>query len=249
MGFPSSNYPSTAVGYVKNTGDETIEKAVLTIHFFGKKFEAVYTWFDIYSWKSGQEIAFAFLNIRSPMKAFRCELRVKEVKLASLDSQSAQEKLSVFVPQGGDYTSPSRFPNYEFYLGDEVIAKNYVEKKKVSTSTFAKMMLNALPHMILNYICILIAIILCNICEVDKKWNHEIKMDLLGAFLIVLGIMGLNFLTALTGGFILLMLVCFILKLFLFYLFLKRDFGYTLLIILFYFLIVLTLQGLIGNIM
>jgi hypothetical protein len=113
-----------------------------------------------------------------------------------------------------------------------------------------------IPAFLFNYVCVFLAIILVNLCDQDRKWNTEWKMDAVASAFVVIGFVVLNVVVVaasavigMLGMFAVLMLMAvFAAKLYLFYLFFRRSFGFTFLLIIFYVCLTMGFMGLWYNI-
>ncbi len=252
-------YHATAVGKVVNSGTGPIEKAVFTIHFFGRKVESTFVWFDIYSWKPGQEITFDLPVIHPPYKSFRCEFRIKEVKLYEPGAFDESERTSIFIPQTNSPYEVNQFPVWRFQDETRIIhdSDTYykIEKTKWTFGKFLKSIASIIPALLLSFICMILAVILTNYCQEGKKWNDDLKLDAYASALIVISFMVLNTVSVIVSNILAMIAiigavigaVIFIVKVLLFYLFFRRDLIPTMMLFIFYFCLVLGIRGLLMN--
>jgi hypothetical protein len=109
-----------------------------------------------------------------------------------------------------------------------------------------------LPAFLFNYLCVIVAVLLVNVCDPERVWNSEWRLDAIAAAFVVLGFVAINTVTYLMMSMIgmmsiiagLLKIIIFCAKLFLFYLFFRRSFGFTFIMILFYICLIMTGMGL-----
>jgi len=247
-----TGYRGHVKGKIKNIGDRDIEKAVITIVFqFAEGKDFTFVWFDVYDWASGLEMNLEFPGISPPYRPKRCELRIESVVLVK-EKLSADVKPTFYVPWGGGSGEICQFPSYKFSIGEELLAERqyawYKPADPWSFKQFLSAYLDIIPPLIFNFFCILAAVILVNICEAERKWNTEFKLDVFASAFVVIGFIPLNVLSHILGFFWIFAFTIFLAKMYLFYLFFKRSIGFTILMIIFYICVVLSCMGLWYNI-
>ncbi len=243
-----TGYNGRVKGKIKNSGDQDIEKAVITIFLqFDADRDVTFVWFDVYNWASGMELDFDFPGISPPYRPKRCELRVESVVLAK-EKLAVGVKPTFYVPWGGGVGQVCHFPSYKFTAGEELLAeRQYAWYKPADPWSFKQFLfayLDIIPPLIFNFFCVMAAVILVNLCDPDRKWNTELTLDAFASAFLVIGFIPLNVLSYILGIFWLFRMILFFGKLYLFYLFFKRSIGFTILMIIFYVLVVMSCMGL-----
>lgn len=237
-------------GAIKNSGDRSIEKAVFTIFLQYKDgTDITFVWFDVYAWRPGEAIQFNFPGILPPARAERCELRVESVQLASSEPEKSAP-LEFYVP------SSDHFPAYRFAQGERTLAEKWYDYyKPIDPWSFRKLLRvywEIFPAFLFNYLCVIVAVLLVNVCDPERVWNSEWRLDAIAAAFVVLGFVAINTITYLMMSMLgmmsiiagLLKIIIFWAKLFLFYLFFRRSLGFTFLLIVFYICLTMTGMGL-----
>ncbi|MGC9329728.1 MAG: hypothetical protein ACP5I1_18990, partial [Candidatus Hinthialibacter sp.] len=242
-----TGYTGLIRGAVENAGNRTIEKANVTIFFqFENGKDVTFIWFDVYSWKPGVKMDFVFPGIYPPYRPEHCEFRIESVQFAP------SEPAGDVTPEL--YVPPSdHFRAYRFAMGEHEIAERLYHIYKPSDPWTLKSFLSAwidiIPAFLFNYGCVLFAVFLVNICDPEKSWNEEWRLDMIGGALVALGFIAINTVTNIVVGVLWMLgifasifaMLGFLAKVFLFYLFFRRSLGYTVLMIIFY--VCLTMSG------
>lgn len=241
-------------GCIKNIGDRAIEKATITIFFqYDNGNDVTFIWFDVYSWRSGDEFQFEFPGVYPPGRPDLCELRIESVKLFDLAPVS-ELKPEFYVPYS------DHFRSYRFARGENTLdERSYKYYKPADSWTFRKLFhvyIDIMPSFLFNYLCVLLAVILVNLCDPERKWNSEWKMDAVASAFVVMGFVALNVVAAAASAVIgmlgmfsvMMLLAVFCIKLYLFYLFFRRSIGFTFIMIVFYVCLTMGFMGLWYNI-
>ncbi len=266
-------YTSQVKGKLINTGNAPIQKASLTIHFTTLHgLESTYIYFDIYSWRPGQAIEFDFPLIYPPLKATGCEIRINEVVLEP-DPTRELERTRVFVPRSDHFidwifrdaegeigAKRSEKHNWTIVFGQVVpIGPHSPARGAEGTPSGAGWLsfwAGLLWAFAINYVCLLSAVFLVNFCEEGKQWNEDWRLDAQACLWIVICFIVINALTHIIAA-VLMMIpivvmmakgVGFLWKIYLFFLFFHRGTGMTVLLIVFYYCLSLSLQGLLKTI-
>ncbi len=264
-------YTAQVQGKLINIGDAPVQKAGLTIHFTTLHgFESTYIYFDVYSWRPGQAIEFDFPLIHPPLKATGCEIRINEVVLEP-DSTRELERTSVFVPRSGHFLAwvfrdaegeigalrPSQPDGYMGQTARPVPPDHFRNGEGTQSSgTWLSFLAGLLQAFAISYIALLGAVLLVNVCEEGRKWNEDWRLDAQACLWVVIGFVLINAATQVIAGVFswismfagVAYMLGFFWKIYLFFLFFKRETGMTVLLILFYYCLALSLQGLWMNV-
>jgi hypothetical protein len=246
-------YNAQMMGRITNQSDRHILKVNITVVMKGRTDkDAAFVWFDLYHWKPKQSIEFHFPIFYPVYRAVRCEVKINEV-LWEEDSEQFEKPMEIFFPHSNQFVS------YGFVENDRIIHANayyrqLVERvEKSSSFSFFKDLILA---MILNFLCIFLGAMIVNVYFENLHWKHEFDVNLWCSifltFCFIVINMGLvimsNALAAIPKFYYLLNMFGFFIKMYLFFYFFNRNFWSTLLIIIAYFCLSLSFQGLLKSI-
>ncbi|MFB3788058.1 MAG: tetratricopeptide repeat protein [bacterium] len=264
-------YNAQVKGQLINIGDAPVQKAGLTIHFTTLHgLESTYIYFDVYSWRPGQAIEFDFPLIYPPLKATGCEIRINEVVLEP-DVTRELEQTRVFVPRSEHFLDwifrdaegeigalrPSQPDGYMGQTARPVPPDHFRNGEGTQSSeTWLSFLAGLLQAFAISYIALMGAVLLVNVCEEGRKWNQDWRLDAQACLWVVICFVLINAATQVIGGVFswiplfagVAYMLGFFWKIYLFFLFFKRETGMTILLIVFYFCLALSLQGLWMNV-
>ncbi|MEW6238676.1 MAG: tetratricopeptide repeat protein [Candidatus Omnitrophota bacterium] len=238
-----TDYPVLVSGKLVSSASQIIEKLKVTIQLWGKEHMSFFTWFDVRNLPPGKTIHFKFPRLIAPYYAYTCEIHISEVFFPEIKKQGGEEeKIDFYVPSGQYYA----FTDDE---GDSLDGNFSYRRSPMIT---VRGSLNFFKGFIFSFLSIFIAVLLVNYCEPDSKWNENIKleawaslffattMSLLtigGPILIYLGFMTIPIISVFYA------FTFYIMKYLLFYIFFRKSFIYTVLLIVFYFCLILFLES------
>ncbi len=238
----SMRCPAEAAGTIINTASKPINKLNVTVHLFGEEHESAFIWFDIYNLPPNEPIHFAFPRISSSFYARNCELRIQDVTFHEQDTLSDDQSIDIYVPNSGT------FHGHVFTDAQgEVIHRdrrfNYEAPQTVQESSKFVVFLKFIKNFLISIAAIWISVLLLNYCDPEKEWNEEWKLEGVASLCFVISIMLLRALETVIGGLLFMGLILQILKLVMFYIFFRRNLLYTIVLIIFYFSLVTSINS------
>lgn len=234
-------YNSQLYGTIRNGSGQPFQKANLIVWMYGKSGnEAAFLWFDIYHWKPGQELRFDFPVVYPSYKVYRCEMHIGDLEVEA-DQTRTDVDTEVYVPNS------DQFAAYGFRDGDRLIASNHYYNlllSRMKRATATRFFVDFIPSFLLNYICVLLAVLIANWYEPGKQWNDDLSLDVWAALFLVICFSVINWGVSLLHGHILFAIIALFVNLYLFYFFFKRPASVTFLMIVSYVCLTLSFQGL-----
>jgi len=235
-----TDYPVMVSGQLINSASQPIEKLKITVQLWGKDYMSFFTWFDVRNLPPGKTIHFQFPRLFIPYYAYICEIHISEVFFPEKKEQNGErEKIDFYVPSGQYYA-------FTDDAGKE-IKGNFSYRRSPIITVWGS--LNFLKGFLFSFLAIFIAALLVNYCEPDIKWDENIKLDALASLFFALA---MTFLTL--GGSLLLYFgyplfsvlyrnLILLIKYSLFYIFFRKSFIFTILLIVFYIGLILFLES------